>query len=59
MQAIVYDTEGSKFMGKAIHAAAKETWIAVREARGRPLRKDASEPLTRKDFDEEVDFWFR
>ena len=58
-QAIVYEAEGSKYMGKAIQAAARETWIAVRESRGLPIPENPSTPLTAEDFDGEVNFWHR
>jgi len=58
-QAITYEAEGSKFMGKAIQAAARETWIAVREARGHPTPKGMISALTGDEFDGEVEFWYR
>jgi len=46
-------------MGKAIQAAARETWIAVREARGHPTSKGMISALTGDEFDGEVEFWYR
>ncbi len=46
-------------MAKAIQAAARDTWIGVREARGYIVPKDSSPPLTKHDFDGEIEFWYR
>lgn len=45
-------------MGNAIKAAAKQTWIGVREARGRAVSETGASPFT-EDFDGDVEFWFR
>ncbi|KAK0514077.1 hypothetical protein JMJ35_003799 [Cladonia borealis] len=46
-QSLTFEAEGIKVMAKAIQAAAKDTWIGVREARGHIVPKDSSSPLTR------------
>ena len=45
-------------MGNAIKAAAKQTWIGVREAKGRAVAGGVTSPCA-DDFDGEVDFWYR
>lgn len=45
-------------MGNAIEAAAKQTWIGVREARGLAV-SEAIVSLDTNDFDREVEFWYR
>lgn len=45
-------------MGNAIKAAAKQTWIGVREARGHAVSKGITS-LRTEDFDGEVEFWCR
>ncbi|MCJ1453225.1 hypothetical protein MMC28_003571 [Mycoblastus sanguinarius] len=57
-KSVTFEAEGSKIMGNAIQAAARHTWIAVREARGCAV-PEGSSPLTGKDFDGEVEFWYR
>ncbi|KAL8769559.1 MAG: hypothetical protein Q9209_004490 [Squamulea sp. 1 TL-2023] len=51
-QSLVFEAEGSKFMAKAMHAAAKDALIAVRGARERNS-SDASASFFAEDFDEE------
>lgn len=57
-QSLVHEAKGSKFMAKAMHAAAKDALNAVRVARERDL-SHASTSFFAEDFDEEVEFWFR
>ena len=57
-QSLVHEAEGSKFMAKAMHAAAKDALLAVRVARERDP-SHASISFIAEDFDEEVEFWFR
>ena len=57
-QSLVHEAEGSKFMAKAMHAAAKDALNGVRVARERDP-SFASTSLLAEDFDEEVEFWFR
>ena len=57
-QSLVHEAEGSKFMAKAMHAAAKDALNAVRLARERDS-SHASISFSALDFDEEVEFWFR
>ena len=47
-------------MGNAIRAAARETWIGVREARGRTASSEGDNAvLSAEDFDAEVEFRYR
>ena len=57
-QSIVHEAEGSKFMAKAMLAAAKDALSAVRVTRKRDP-SHASISFSAEDFDEEVEFWFR
>lgn len=45
-------------MGNAIKAAARQTWIGVREVRGHAVFEGTTS-LNTADFDEEVEFWYR
>ena len=45
-------------MCNAIKAAARETWLGVREARGRAASEGVTS-LNADDFDGEVEFWYR
>lgn len=58
-QSLTFEAEGVKVMAKAIKAAARDTWIGVREARGHTVPKDSSSPPTKHDFDREIEFWYR
>lgn len=57
-QSVVYEAQGSKIMGNAIKAAATQTWIGVREARGRAVSEGVAS-LSTEDFDGEVEYWYR
>lgn len=57
-QSVVYEAQGSKTMGNAIKAAARQTWNGVREARGRAV-SEGIDSLKTDDFDGEVEFWYR
>lgn len=57
-QSVVFEAQGSKIMGNAIKAAARQTWIGVREARGRAVPEGIIS-LSTDDFDREVEFWYR
>lgn len=57
-QSLVHEVEGSKFMAKAMHAAAKDALNAVRVVRERDP-SHTSTSFFAEDFDEEVEFWFR
>ena len=58
-QSLTFEAEGVKVMAKAMQAAARDTWIGVREARGHIVPNDSSSPLTKHDFDGEIEFWYR
>ncbi len=45
-------------MGNAIQAAARQTWIGVREARGRAVSEGLT-ALSTEDFDGEVELCYR
>ena len=45
-------------MGNAIQAAARQTWIGVREARGRAV-SEGPVALRTEDFDGEVELCYR
>ncbi len=45
-------------MSNAIKAAARQTWIGVREARGRAV-PEQNTSLNTDDFNGEVEFWYR
>lgn len=57
-ESVVYEAQGSKIMCNAIKAAARETWLGVREARGRALSEGFTSPNA-DNFDEEVEVWYR
>ena len=49
---VVYEAHGSRIMGNAIRVAARETWIGVRDARGRTaLSEGDNAVLNTGDFD--------
>ena len=54
----IYEAQGSKIMGNAIKAAARQTSIGVREARG-CAEDEGIASLSSGDFDGEGDFWCR
>lgn len=45
-------------MSNAIKAAARQTWIGVREARGRAV-PEQNKSLNTDNFNGEVEFWYR
>ena len=57
-QSVVFEAQGIKIMSNAIKAAARQTWIGVREARGRAASERITS-LNTDDFDREVEFWCR
>lgn len=46
-------------MCKAMQAAVRDTWIAVRDVRGRAVPEGRNPSLNREDFDGEVELWYR
>ena len=57
---VVYEAQGSKSMGIAMKAAAREAWIGVWAARGRTASSEGNNAVpSAGDFEKEVETRYR